>query len=79
MDTLAVLIAGAWGAITVFVAVLALHYRNRLMQALGAIKAWEQIAERPNIAFFKEEQVESLAQVLIPRLQAGLKGGPFVN
>lgn len=79
MDSVVLLLMGAWGGMTVFCGVMALHYRNRLMQAIAVLKAWEQVAERPSIAFFKEEQVESLAQALTPRIQAGLRGGPFVN
>lgn len=67
-DVVIVFGLGMWGGITVFLAGVAIHFRNEFMKALAYIRGVEVMVERPNVAMFSEEQVDSLAAHLGARI-----------
>lgn len=62
------LLIGAWGGVTVALAVVAFYLRLQLTKALIALQTVQMMADRPNVAMFAPEQVDSLAATIVSRL-----------
>lgn len=67
MTVLEILLIGAWGGVTVMLAVVAFYLRLQLTKALIALQTVQLMAERPNVAMFAPEQVDNLASMLMSR------------